>query len=163
MIGAGAAKPDVEAGFPVSSWPGGRETPSDRGPSGATIHLSNSPPHAAVAGTPKENTVSKTTSFRRAAVAASVLCAATLLAGGTAAAAPAPSGDGVRISMAAAAECGLYRDGGAAMYRNCTAENQRILVTYLVSPSVYFCVPAGESRNVGSWDWTFRAYVRGTC
>ncbi|MFI7442843.1 DUF6355 family natural product biosynthesis protein [Nonomuraea indica] len=107
--------------------------------------------------------MSKPTTIRRAAVAASALCAATLLAGGTAAAAPAPSGDGVRISMAAAAECGLYRDGSAAMYRNCTAENQRILVTYLISPSEYFCVPPGESRYVGSWNWTFRAYVRGTC
>ncbi|MFG3437004.1 DUF6355 family natural product biosynthesis protein [Nonomuraea sp. NPDC047897] len=108
--------------------------------------------------------MSKPTRTRRAAVAASALCAATLLAGGTGAtAASAPAEDGVRISMAAARQCGLYRDGSAAMYGNCGTGNERILVTYLISPSEYFCVPAGESRYVGSWNWTFRAYVRGTC
>ncbi|MEV0203172.1 DUF6355 family natural product biosynthesis protein [Nonomuraea sp. NPDC050691] len=108
--------------------------------------------------------MTKLTGLRRAALAASTLYTATMLAGGAASAATAaPAPEGVRISMAAAAECGLYRDGDAAMYRNCGGGNERILVTYILSPSEYFCVTPGESRYVGRWNFTFRAYVRGTC
>lgn len=73
------------------------------------------------------------------------------------------SSDGVRISMAAANPCGMYRDGGAAMYKNCTAANERIFVTYLLGGNQYYCVTPGSTAYLGSWAGTFRVYNRGTC
>ncbi|MFG1945952.1 hypothetical protein [Nonomuraea sp. NPDC048826] len=62
-----------------------------------------------------------------------------------------------------ASSCGLYRDGDAAMYKNCAGANQNIFVTYWVGGNTYFCVPAGAARYVGQWRFVFRAYERGGC
>ncbi|MFB9682173.1 DUF6355 family natural product biosynthesis protein [Streptosporangium vulgare] len=97
-----------------------------------------------------------------ATLAATVLTAgAALLIGQPAHAAQTPSG-GVRIPVAAN-PCGMYRDGSAAMYKNCTTANERIFVTYLIGGNRYFCVTPGSASYVGSWAVTFRVYNRGTC
>ncbi|MGJ6966808.1 DUF6355 family natural product biosynthesis protein [Streptosporangium sp. G11] len=72
------------------------------------------------------------------------------------------SPEGVRISMAAN-PCGMYRDGSAAMYKNCTTANERIFVTYLFGGNRYYCVTPGSTAYLGSWSTTFRVYNRGTC
>ncbi|MFI7638523.1 hypothetical protein [Nonomuraea sp. NPDC049400] len=61
------------------------------------------------------------------------------------------------------AACGLYRDGDAAMYKNCSGAGENIFVTYLLGGNTYFCVGAGEARYVGRWSNVFRAYNRGGC
>ena len=63
----------------------------------------------------------------------------------------------------AARACGLYRDGDAAIYRNCTGAGENIFVTYLLGGNTYFCVPAGEAKSVGNWNLVFRVYNRGGC
>ncbi|MEV4065226.1 hypothetical protein [Nonomuraea dietziae] len=62
-----------------------------------------------------------------------------------------------------AAACGLYRDGDAAQYKNCSGAGENIFVTYLLGGNTYFCVPAGETRYVGRWSNVFRVYNRGGC
>ncbi|MFI7125738.1 hypothetical protein ACIBQ1_08590 [Nonomuraea sp. NPDC050153] len=76
-------------------------------------------------------------------------------------AAPASAAVGERGRLAS--ECGLHRDGDAAMYKNCTGAGENIFVTYLLGGNTYFCVPAGVSRYVGRWSNVFRAYNRGGC
>ncbi|MEV4580174.1 hypothetical protein AB0K16_43700 [Nonomuraea jabiensis] len=76
-------------------------------------------------------------------------------------AAPAAAGVSERSHLAAA--CGMYRDGDATMYKNCTGAGENIFVTYLLGGNTYFCVPAGESRYVGRWSNVFRVYNRGGC
>jgi hypothetical protein len=66
-----------------------------------------------------------------------------------------------RSHMAAA--CGLYRDGDAAQYKNCSGAGENIFVTYLLGGNTYFCVGAGETRYVGRWSNVFRVYNRGGC
>ncbi|MEU8384550.1 DUF6355 family natural product biosynthesis protein [Streptosporangium sp. NPDC048865] len=86
---------------------------------------------------------------------------AALLTGQPAHAAQTPP-DGVRISMAAN-PCGTYRDGSAAMYKNCTTANERIFVTYLLGGNRYYCVTPGSTAYLGDWSLMFRVYNRGTC
>ncbi|MFG6198558.1 hypothetical protein [Nonomuraea sp. JJY05] len=90
--------------------------------------------------------------------------AATLLAAAPATAAATGTATGtVKERTHLAAGCGLYRDGDAAMYKNCTGAGENIFVTYLLGGNTYFCVPAGETRYVGRWSNVFRVYNRGGC
>ncbi|WP_329079942.1 MULTISPECIES: DUF6355 family natural product biosynthesis protein [unclassified Streptosporangium] len=97
-----------------------------------------------------------------AALAATVMTAGTVLLIGQPAHATETSSDGARTSMAAN-PCGMYRDGSAAMYKNCTTANERIFVTYFLGGNRYYCVTPGSTAYVGSWGNTFRVYNRGTC
>lgn len=93
---------------------------------------------------------------RLAAVAA---VGATLLAAAPAAA----TSSAVQERARMASPCGLYRDGNAAMYKNCTAANQNIYVTYWIGGNTHYCVPAGGTRYVGQWNFVFRTYEQGGC
>ncbi|MEV4015541.1 DUF6355 family natural product biosynthesis protein [Nonomuraea angiospora] len=74
---------------------------------------------------------------------------------------PAIAGVNERSHLASA--CGLYRDGDAAMYKNCSGAGENIFVTYLLGGNTYFCVAPGESKYVGRWSNVFRVYNRGGC
>ncbi|MFI7232370.1 hypothetical protein ACIBO5_55060 [Nonomuraea angiospora] len=74
-----------------------------------------------------------------------------------------PAATAVSERSHVAAACGMYRDGDATMYKNCTGAGENIFVTYLLGGNTYFCVPAGESRYVGRWSNVFRVYNRGGC
>ncbi|MFI6738820.1 DUF6355 family natural product biosynthesis protein [Nonomuraea sp. NPDC050451] len=86
--------------------------------------------------------------------------AATLIAAAPATAAATGT---VKERTRLAADCGLYRDGDAAMYKNCTGAGENIFVTYLLGGNTYFCVAPGESKYVGRWSNVFRVYNRGGC
>ncbi|MFF3442378.1 DUF6355 family natural product biosynthesis protein [Streptosporangium sp. NPDC002721] len=97
-----------------------------------------------------------------ATLIATLVAAGTALLTGQPAHATETSPDGVRVSTAAN-PCGMYRDGDAAMYKNCTTVNERIFVTYFLGGNRYYCVTPGSTAYVGSWNGTFRVYNRGTC
>jgi len=102
----------------------------------------------------------KRTSGRRwASLALGASIGATLLAGGTAAAA-----ESTEAAVAGRANaCGLYRDENAAQYKNCSNQNERIFVTYIWTSNQYYCVAPGQVKHLGSWNNVFRVYNRGTC